>query len=98
VAGLTRCFTQARVNTPRPVWNPDIRQPTNFFEQWQEVPDNQPAENGFKVQWELFIRHLCEGGPFKWDLLAGARGVQLAEAGLQSWRERRWIDLPKLQA
>jgi predicted dehydrogenase len=97
VAGLTRCFSQARVNTPRPVWNPDVRQPMNFFEQWQEIPDNQPAENGFKAQWELFIRHLCEDGPFKWDLLAGARGVQLAEAGLQSWRERRWIDLPELK-
>jgi predicted dehydrogenase len=96
VAGLTRCFTQARVNTPRPVWNPDVRQPTNFLEQWQEVPDNQSTENGFKIQWELFIRHVCEGGPFKWDLLAGARGVQLAELGLQSWRERRWIDVPKL--
>jgi predicted dehydrogenase len=97
VAGLTRCFSQARVNTPRPVWNPDVRQPMDFFAQWQEIPDNQPPENGFKTQWELFIRHLSEDAPFKWDLLAGARGVQLAEAGLQSWRERRWIDLPELK-
>jgi predicted dehydrogenase len=97
VAGLTRCFSQARVNTPRPVWNPDVRQPISFFEQWQEIPDNQPPENGFKTQWELFIRHLCEDAPFKWDLLAGARGVQLAELGLQSWRERRWIDIPELK-
>jgi predicted dehydrogenase len=96
VAGLTRCWTQARVNTPKPVWNPDVRQPIDFFEQWQEVPDNDPIENGFKAQWELFIRHLCEGAPFKWDLLAGARGVQLAEAGLRSWRERRWIDVQPL--
>jgi predicted dehydrogenase len=97
VAGLTRCWTQARVNTPKPVWNPDIRQPIDFFEQWQEVPDNDPIENGFKTQWELFIRHVCEGGPFPWDLKAGAKGVQLAEAGLRSWKERRWIDIPGLE-
>jgi predicted dehydrogenase len=97
VAGLTRCWTQARVNTPKPVWNPDIRQPIDFFEQWQEVPDNDPIENGFRTQWELFIRHVCEGGPFPWDLKAGAKGVQLAEAGLRSWKERRWIDIPGLE-
>ncbi len=34
---------------------------------------------------------------FRWNLEAGARGVQLAEAGLQSWRERRWIDLLPLE-
>jgi predicted dehydrogenase len=97
VAGLTRCWTQSRVNTPKPVWNPDIRQPIDFLEQWQEVPDNDPLENGFKTQWELFIRHVCEGGPFPWDLKAGAKGVQLAEAGLKSWKERRWVDLPGLE-
>jgi predicted dehydrogenase len=97
VAGLTRCWTQARVNTPKPVWNPDIRQPIDFFGQWQEVPDNDPVENGFKAQWELFIRHVCEDGPFPWDLKAGAKGVQLAEAGLASWKERRWVDLPLLE-
>jgi predicted dehydrogenase len=97
VAGLTRCWTQARVNTPKPVWNPDVRQPIDFFEQWQEIPDNDPVENGFKAQWELFIRHVCEGGPFPWDLKAGAKGVQLAEAGLRSWKERRWIDIPGLE-
>src|SRR5215471_5935961 len=41
VAGLTGCKTQARVNTPRPVWNPDLRQPMNFFEQWQDVPETK---------------------------------------------------------
>ena len=96
VAGLTRCFTQPRVNTPKPVWNPDERQKIDFFAQWQEVPDNQTYENGFKAQWEMFIRHLCEDAPFRWDLLAGARGVQLAELGMKSWEERRWIDVPEL--
>jgi predicted dehydrogenase len=98
VAGLQKCWTQSRVNTPKPVWNPDIPQPINFYEGWQEVPDVEPYPNGFRVQWELFFRYLAgEVATYPWDLLAGAKGVQLAEAGLQSWAERRWIDLPKLE-
>jgi predicted dehydrogenase len=97
VAGLTKCWTQARVNTPKPVWNPDQPQTIDFFAGWQEVPDTEPYPNGFRVQWELFLRHVAGEVPtYKWDLLAGAKGVQLAEAGLQSWAERRWIDLAPL--
>ena len=98
VAGLQKCWTQARVNTPKPVWNPDIPQAIDFFATWEEVPNNQVYPNGFRVQWELFLRHLAgESETFPWNLEAGARGVQLAEAGLRSWRERRWIDLPALE-
>ena len=97
VAGLQKCWSQARVNTPRPVWNPDIPQPIPFFETWQEVPGLGAYDNGFKTEWEMFIRHLYEDAPFKWTLLEGAKGVQLAEAGLQSWQERRWIDIPALK-
>ncbi len=96
VAGLTRCHAQARINTPKPVWNPDVPQAIKFFDTWQEVPDNQFYDNAFKVEWELFIRHLYDGGPFPWNLKAGAKGVQLAMLGLQSWRERRWLDVPAL--
>jgi predicted dehydrogenase len=97
VAGLQKCWSQARVNTPRPVWNPDVPQAIKFFETWSEVPDSTTYDNGFKVEWEMFIRHLCEGAPFKWTLVEGAKGVQLAEAGLKSWKERRWIDIPPLK-
>jgi len=98
VAGLQKCWTQARVNTPKPVWNPDIAQPIDFFQSWEEVPTNIAYPNGFRAQWELFLRHVAgETDSFPWDLAAGARGVQLAEAGLQSWRERRWIDIPVLE-
>jgi predicted dehydrogenase len=96
VAGLTRCYTQHRVNTPRPVWNPDQPQTIMFQEQWDEVPDNQVYENGFKLQWEEFIRHVVADTPWKYDLLEGAKGVQLAELGLKSWAERRWLDVPAL--
>ena len=96
VAGLTRCFTQHRVNTPRPVWNPDQPQTMNFATQWDEVPDNQPSDNGFKVQWEEFIRHVVEDTPWRFDLMEGVKGVQLAELGLKSWQERRWLDVPDL--
>ncbi len=96
VAGLTRCFTQHRVNTPRPVWNPDVPQSMNFYDQWEEVPNNITYDNGFKLQWEDFIRHLHAGTPWKHDLVEGAKGVQLAELGLKSWAERRWFDVPAL--
>ncbi len=98
VAGLRGCRTQPRVNTPKPVWNPDLPQPIDFFEGWQEVPDSVAFDNAFKAQWELFIRHVVEGAPFPWNLREGAKGVQLVEAGLQSWRERRWVDLGALPA
>ncbi|MDR6289146.1 putative dehydrogenase [Inquilinus ginsengisoli] len=97
VAGLTRCYTQHRVNTPRPVWNPDVPQTMKFLDQWEEVPDNTVYDNGFKAQWEDFIRHVVAGTPWKYDLWQGVKGVQLAEAGLQSWAERRWVDLPALE-
>jgi len=97
VAGLQECRAQSRVATPRPVWNPDIKQSMNFFDQWQEIPDSQVYDNGFKIQWEHFIRHVVEDAPYKWTLPEGAKGVQLVEAALQSWGERRWIDVPALK-
>jgi len=96
VAGLRGCKTQHRVNTPKPVWNPDIPNPHDFFAQWEEVPDNQVFDNAFKVQWEHFLRHVAEDAPFPWDLLEGAKGMQLAELGLKAWAERRTIDVPEL--
>jgi predicted dehydrogenase len=96
VAGLRECKTQHRANTPKPVWNPDIPSPIDFWQSWQDVPDNALFDNGFKLQWEQFLRHIAEDAPFRWDLLEGAKGVQLAELGLRSWRERRWLDVPEL--
>jgi predicted dehydrogenase len=96
VAGLRDCRVQHRATTPRPVWNPD--QPANerFREQWQLVPDNDDFDNGFKVQWEAYLRHVVEDAPFPWDFAAGARGVQLAELALRSARERCRVEVPEL--
>ena len=96
VAGLRECLVQPRDSTPRPIWNPDIPQPIDFYESWQPVPEEQPAGDGFKAQWQLFLRHVACGDPFPWDLLEAARGVQLAELAHQSWRERRFVDIPEL--
>jgi len=96
IAGLHSCKVQHRVNTPRPVWNPDLAEGYNFFDDWHEVPDNTQFDNGFKVQWELFLRHVVNDNPFKFTLREGAKGVQLAEAGLESWRHRRWVQLPEI--
>ncbi|MEY3887989.1 MAG: 1,5-anhydro-D-fructose reductase [Pseudomonadota bacterium] len=97
VAGLQACKAQSRVNTPRPVWNPDVKQTMTFTDQWQEVPDTQFYDNGFKIQWEHFIRHIAENEPYRWTLPEGAKGVQLVEAALQSWQERRWVDVAPLK-
>jgi len=96
VAGLTACRAQSRVATPRPVWNPDEKQTLDFMGQWQEIPDTTVYDNGFKIQWEAFIRHVVEDTPYRWTLAEGAKGVQLVEAALASWHERRWIDVPPL--
>jgi predicted dehydrogenase len=96
VAGLRECKVQHRVSTPKPVWNPDIPNPFDFHSDWQDVPDNTEFDNGFKAQWELFLKHIVCNAPFSWSLVEGAKGVQLAELGLQSWRERRWMDVPEL--
>ena len=80
------------------MWNPDERQTRDFRADWQEVPDTEPFPNGFRRQWELFIRHVAEGGPWTYTLREGAKGLQLVGAALESWRERRWIDLPPLAA
>ncbi len=98
VAGLHSCKIQARTDTPTPVWNPDTPQSINFREQWTEVPDKQDYDNGFKVQWEEFIRHVVEDAPWEYDLSSGAKGVQLAELGYQSSSERRWLDVPELDS
>jgi len=97
VAGLRRCWTQSLDETPKPVWNPDIPQPINFYEGWKEVPDAAGWDNAFKTQWELFLRHVAGEGPFRWGLMEGAKGVQLAELGLKSWRQRKWLNVPSLK-
>ena len=96
VAGLRECYIQHYGNTPRPVWNPDIAQPINFFDGWSKVPEQETYENAFKVQWELFLKHVVKDEPFPWDLRDGAKGVQLAEKGIESWDKRCWVDIPEL--
>ncbi|MBQ0820585.1 Gfo/Idh/MocA family oxidoreductase [Microvirga terrae] len=96
VAGLTDCVIQPRQATPRPVWNPDQKQTIDFYDTWQPVPDNTVYDNGFKTQWEMFVRHVVEDAPYKYTLVEGAKGVQLVECALESWRERRWVDVPPL--
>jgi predicted dehydrogenase len=96
VAGLRECYTQAYGNTPKPVWNPDIAQPINFFDGWSKMPEQESFDNAFKVQWELYLKHIAKDEPFPWDLRAGARGVQLAEKGIESWEKRAWVSIPEL--
>ncbi len=97
VAGLRRCWKQDYDSTPKVVWNPDIESPINYFDSWTEVEDTAEYDNAFKAQWELFLKHVVADAPFRWNLLAGARNVLLAEKGAESWQKRSWIDMPKLE-
>jgi len=96
VAGLRECYIQPEEATPKPVWNPDIPQPIHFYDSWMKVPDRQNYENAFKAQWKLFLLHVVDDTPFPWNLLEGAKGVQLAQLAYQSWQERRWLKVPSL--
>jgi predicted dehydrogenase len=96
VAGLRNCKIQPAAATPKSTWNPDLPDPIAHRDAWMEVPATEPPENGFKLQWEAFLRHVVLDEPFPWDFVEGARGVQLYELAEQSWRERRWIDVPEL--
>ena len=97
VAGLRNCYIQHYGSTPRPVWNPDIVQETSYLDDWAAVPDQEEYINAFRAQWELFLRHVIFDEPFGWNLLEGAKGVQLAECATRSWQERKWIEVPVLK-
>ena len=96
VAGLRECYIQHYGNTPKPVWNPDIVQTIDFQGGWGKVPEQEVFDNAFKAQWELFLKHVVTDDPFPWDLKEGAKGVQLAEKGIESWEKRSWVDIPEL--
>ena len=97
VAGLRDCWVQSIGSTPRPIWNPDIPQPIDFYAGWQKIPNCKDYDNAFKVQWELFLRHVVGDGDFPWSLHSGAAGVALAGAGQRSVTERRWVSVTEMQ-
>ena len=97
VVGLRDCWTQDYANTPKPVWNPDIPNPIDFKEGWTKVSEEEEFDNAFKAQWELFLKHVVLDTPFPWNLMEGAKGVQLAELGIESWEKKTWINIPDLK-
>lgn len=98
VAGLRHCWIQPYGGTPKPVWNPDVDSPLNYFDSWQKMPNQENYDNAFKREWELFLLHVVKDTPFQWTLLEGAKGVQLAELGLESWARKAWVNVPPLKA
>ncbi|WP_438481901.1 Gfo/Idh/MocA family protein [Oleiharenicola lentus] len=97
VAGLRDCKAQSLAATPRCTWNPDVDSPINYKDGWTRVPNQRVYDNAFKIQWELFLKHVVTDSPFQWNLFEGAKGVQLAEVALDSWAQRRWLDVPELK-
>ncbi|MCL4144583.1 UNVERIFIED_CONTAM: hypothetical protein GTU68_002420 [Idotea baltica] len=96
VVGLRDCWTQHYGNTPKPVWSPDIAQPIPYYDGWAKVPEQEIYENAFKIQWEMYLRYIVLDEPFPYDMMEGAKGVQLAERGLESWKKRAWVDIEDL--
>lgn len=90
IVGLRKCWAQSLAETPRPVWNPDVDSPIDYYANWKVV-DPGPCENAFKVQWELFLKHVVEGADFPWTLREGAKGVELAEKSWESHHQGRWV-------
>jgi predicted dehydrogenase len=92
IAGYRSCKVQHRVHTPRSV---AMLCATPAEEGWQNVPELLETIDPFKTQWEYFLRSVVSDEPFPWDFFAAARGLQLADAALQSSLERRWIPIPE---
>ena len=96
VAGLRDCVAQHRAHTPKPMWNPDLPVTEPFRSQWLPVPANADLDNGFKLQWEEFLRDVLAGRPHRYELMSAARGVQLAELGLRSSAQGRRLEVPEI--
>jgi len=94
--GLRDVKVQAKADTPRAIWNPDVESPIDFRAAWRPSGGDQQFDNAFKAQWELFLRHVARGEPFRWGLKEAAKGVQFAELATRSWQQRRWVDVPEL--
>lgn len=92
IVGLRKCWAQSLAKTPRPVWNPDVDSPIDYYADW-EVVDPGPCENAFKVQWELFLKHVACDEPFPWTLREGAKGVELAAKSWESHRQGCWVEV-----
>ena len=75
---------------------PGCCEPIDYFDGWTSVPNAMEYGNAFRAEWELFLRHVVLDAPFRWDLREGAKGVQLAELGYESWAKRAWVDVPDL--
>ncbi|MGH3267277.1 MAG: Gfo/Idh/MocA family protein, partial [Trebonia sp.] len=82
--------------TPMPVWNPDQPDANNYRSQWADVPEIGVVENAFKTQWASFLVHVGERRPFPWDLMEGAKGVQLAGLAQESSAAGQRLPVPRL--
>ena len=95
VAGLRSCVVQARGATPTPVWNPDLPDPIDHLSLWTPVPERE-LENGFKAQWQEYLADVASGRKHRFDLLSGARGVQLAALALESSASGCRVEVPEI--
>jgi len=97
VAGLHRCHVQSLGETPKVTgFSVAADLGLDYRTQWGAVPELGAQRNGYRMGWEAFLRHVVAGAPFRSDLRAGIRDVQLAEACQRSMAERQWVALEEL--
>ena len=97
VAGLRECQIQPAANTPMPVWNPDIPSPIDYRAAWQRVPDRgEPRQRASRSSGRCSCATSRSTSRSPGISSRRAKGVQLAELGLQSWEERRFVEVPEL--
>jgi len=71
----------------------DVPQTMNFFDQWKKVRERR-YDNGFKIQWEDFIRHVV-GGPRRGSTIwsraprRAARRARASRLGRAAWLDVR---------
>lgn len=97
VAGLHHCYIMPAAATSKPHFDIDKPRTYSLNDDWMEVPEVWPGKNGYRQGWEMFLHHIAEGTPNTTTLLAGAKHLQLADACLQSHKERRWVELEELR-
>lgn len=95
VVGLFGAEIQVRDATPKAFWNPDVPDPHDYWSNWEEIDVDEEFENGFKAQWEEYIKSLAEGTPYPYDFASGARGVRLAEIGYESAQKQTKVRVPE---
>ena len=97
VAGLRECRIQPAVATPARSGTRTCPDPIDHRAAWRRCPRSTARERLQACSGSTSCATSCSTSRSRGTSSRAARGVQLAELGEQSWRERRWVDVPELR-